>query len=81
MTIIQYFSKVKSHFHEIAKLDLDSNILEKHVKRIIIHGLRLEYKSFIATIQNWLVKLTILELENLLANQGALAKQLVGSIY
>ena len=46
------------------------------MKIIIIHGLRLEYRSFITIIQGWLTQSTILELENLLVNQKTLAKQL-----
>ena len=53
MTINQYFSKEKTLYHEITQLDHDNNILEKCIKRIIIHGLRLEYRSFITTTQGW----------------------------
>ena len=76
ITINQYFNKVKTPCHEIIELDLDSNIPKKHMKRIIIYELRLEYRNFIASIQDWPTQSTILELENLLANQEALAEQL-----
>ncbi|GJN13125.1 hypothetical protein PR202_ga31462 [Eleusine coracana subsp. coracana] len=49
------------------------------MKRIIIHGLRPEYNGFIAAVRYWPMQSTLVELENLLANQEALAKQM-GSI-
>ncbi|GJN24066.1 hypothetical protein PR202_gb11779 [Eleusine coracana subsp. coracana] len=49
------------------------------MKRIIIHGLRPEYNGFIAAVRRWPTQPTLVELENLLANQEALAKQM-GSI-
>ena len=48
------------------------------MRRIIIHGLRPEYRSFVATIQGWPVQPSLVELENLLADQEALVKQMVG---
>ena len=47
------------------------------MRRIIIHGLRLEYRSFVATIQGWPVQPSLVELENLLVDQEALVKQMV----
>ena len=78
MTITQYFIKVKSLYREISELDLASNISDSRMRRIIIHGLRPEYRSFVAAIQGWLVQPSLVELENLLANQEALVKQMVG---
>ncbi|GJN25187.1 hypothetical protein PR202_gb12983 [Eleusine coracana subsp. coracana] len=46
------------------------------MKRIIIHGLRPEYNGFIAAVRGWPTQPTLVELENLLANQEALAKQM-----
>ena len=48
------------------------------MKRIIIHGLRPEYRGFIAAIQGWPTQPSLLQLENLLADQEALAKQMAG---
>ena len=48
------------------------------MRRIIIHGLRPEYRSFVTAIQGQLVQPSLVELENLLANQEALVKQMVG---
>ena len=48
------------------------------MRRIIIHGLRPEYRSFVTAIQGQLVQPSLVELENLLANQEALFKQMVG---
>ena len=52
-TISQYFKKVKIFYCEIIKLDPMSNITKKHMKRMIIYGLRIDYRNFIATIQGW----------------------------
>ena len=78
MTITQYFTKVKSLCREISELDPALNISDSRMRRIIIHGLRPEYRSFVAAIQGWLVQPSLVELENLLANQEALVKQMVG---
>ncbi|XP_050123679.1 uncharacterized protein LOC126601007 [Malus sylvestris] len=53
MTIAQYFHKVKSICHEISELDPTASIGETRMKRIIIHGLRPEYRGFVAAIQGW----------------------------
>ena len=78
MMITQYFTKVKSLCHKISKLDPASNISDSRMRRIIIHGLRPEYRSFVAAIQGWPIQPSLVELENLLANQEALVKQMVG---
>ena len=53
MTITQYFTKVKFLCCEIFELDLTSNISDSRMRKIIIHGLRPEYRSFVAAIQGW----------------------------
>ncbi len=78
MTITQYFTKVKSLCCEISRLDPTSNISESRIRRIIIHGLRHKYRSFIASVQGWPIQPSLVELENLLADQEALVKQMVG---
>ena len=79
MTITQYFTKVKSFCREmISELDPASNISESRIKRIIIHGLRPEYRSFIAAVQGWPVQPSLVELENLLADQEAMVTQMIG---
>lgn len=50
------------------------------MKRIIIHGLKLEFQSFVAAIQGWPIQPSITEFENLLAGQEALVKQMSGDI-
>ena len=50
MTITQYFIKVKSLYRKISELDPTSNIFDSRMRRIIIHGLRPEYRSFVAAI-------------------------------
>nr|KAJ0202689.1 hypothetical protein LSAT_V11C500251950 [Lactuca sativa] len=78
MTIAQYFHKVKSICREITELDPQSIIAEARMKRIIIHGLRPEYRSFITVVQGWPVQPSLVEFENLLASQEAMAKQMGG---
>ena len=77
MTITQYFTQVKSLCCEISELDPVLNISDSRMRRIIIHGLRPEYRS-LAAIQGRPVQLSLVELENLLADQEALVKQMVG---
>ncbi|KAD2394436.1 hypothetical protein E3N88_41413 [Mikania micrantha] len=79
LSIAQYFHKVKTLCREIADLDQQSVIGDARMKRIIIHGLRAEYRSFVAAVQGWPVQPSLGEFENLLASQEALAKQM-GSV-
>ncbi|KAF7804256.1 Retrovirus-related Pol polyprotein from transposon TNT 1-94 [Senna tora] len=61
------------------KLDPEAPIGEARVKRIIIHGLKPEYRGFVAAIQGWQTQPSLVEFENLLAGQEALAKQMGGA--
>ncbi|KAM3269389.1 hypothetical protein P3S67_030271 [Capsicum chacoense] len=76
MTISQYFHKVKSLCREISELDPEAPIGDTRMKHIIIHGLKPEFRSFIAAIQGWQVQPSLVEFKNLLAGQKALAKQM-----
>ncbi|KAI3500109.1 hypothetical protein L1887_35925 [Cichorium endivia] len=76
MTIAQYFHKVKSICREITELDPNSVIGESRMKRIIIHGLRPEYRSFVIAVQGWPIQPSLVEFENLLASQEAMANQM-----
>ncbi|XP_050103342.1 uncharacterized protein LOC126583088 [Malus sylvestris] len=78
MTIAEYFHKVKSIRREISELDPSAAIVESRIKRMIIHGLRPEYLGFVAAVQGWSTQPSLVEFENLLANQEALAKQMGG---
>ena len=78
LTIAQYFHKVKMLCREISELDLEAPIGETRMKRIIIHGLRPEFRGFVAAIQGWQNQPSLVEFENLLAGQEALAKQMGG---
>lgn len=75
-TINQYFNKVKSLCREISELDPVATISESRMRRIIIHGLKPKYRSIIATVQDWPVQPSLTDLENLLANQEAMAKKI-----
>ena len=76
LTINQYFKKVKSLCSEIAELDPEEKITEQRMRRIIAHGLRTEFSGFMAAIRGWSTQPTLLELENMLANQEALTRQI-----
>ncbi|KAF3646775.1 tir-nbs resistance protein [Capsicum annuum] len=56
VSIAQYFHKVKSICCEISELEPTTPIREIRMKRIIIHGLRFEYKNFVTAVQGWLVE-------------------------
>ena len=76
LTIGQYFTKVKSICREISELAPDEKVGEARMRRIIINGLRPEYHGFIAAIRGWPTQPSLVELENLLANQEELAKKM-----
>ncbi|TYK27791.1 uncharacterized protein E5676_scaffold749G00110 [Cucumis melo var. makuwa] len=76
MTINQDFTKVKSLCREISELDPTLAISESLMRRIIIHGLKSEYRNFIAAIQDWAVQPSLIDLESMLASQEALDKQM-----
>nr|KAJ0210601.1 hypothetical protein LSAT_V11C400160610 [Lactuca sativa] len=56
---------------------LENELLSTRMKRIIIHGLKPEFRSFVTAIQGWSVQPSFVEFENLLAGQEALAKQML----
>ena len=74
--IAQYFHKVKTLCREISDLDPTAAIGDTRIKRIIIHGLRPEYRSFVAAIQGWPTQPSLVEFENLLVGQESMAKQM-----
>ncbi|XP_015169873.1 uncharacterized protein [Solanum tuberosum] len=78
MTIAQYFHKIKRICREILDLDSTTPIGETRVKRIIIHGLRSEYRGFVAGIEGCPNQPSLVEFENLLASQEAMAKKMAG---
>ncbi|KAE8733549.1 hypothetical protein F3Y22_tig00001120pilonHSYRG00173 [Hibiscus syriacus] len=78
MAVAQYFHKVKSICREISELDPTAAIGEARIKRIIVHGLRPEYRGFVAAVQGWPTQPSLVEFENLLAGQEAMAKQMGG---
>jgi hypothetical protein len=68
MMISQYFIKVKSLCSEIAQIDPGEKISEQRMRKILVNGLKFEYNGFMAAIQGWPTQLTLLGLENMLAN-------------
>ena len=79
LPVAQFFHKVKTLCREISELDTEAPIGETRMKRIIIHGLRPEFRSFVAAVQGWQNQPSLVEFENLLAGQEALAKQMGGA--
>nr|GMC49313.1 Retrovirus-related Pol polyprotein from transposon TNT 1-94 [Ipomoea batatas] len=79
MSIAQYFHKVKMLCREISELDPEAPIKDTRMKRIIVHGLRPEFRGFVAAVQGWQEQPSLVEFENLLANQESLAKQMGGA--
>ncbi|GJW10492.1 retrovirus-related pol polyprotein from transposon RE1 [Tanacetum coccineum] len=53
LTIAQYLHKVKTLCREISELDPDAPIGDTRMKRIIIHGLKPQFRSYVAAIQGW----------------------------
>ncbi|CAM9003921.1 unnamed protein product [Rhodiola kirilowii] len=78
MSISEYFLKVKNLCREMEQLDPKSKFGDDRIRRIIIVGLKAEYNAFISAIQGWPIQPSLIDLENLLANQEALLKQMTG---
>lgn len=80
LSISEYFLKIKSLCGEISELDENEKISEARMRRFLIRGLRKEYIPFVTSIQGWAVLPSVEELESLLSNQEALAKQMGKSV-
>lgn len=78
MPISQHFLKVKSNFVETTELDADEPVSKARFHQCLIQGLRKEYTPFIFSLQGWTNQPTIIKLENFLANQKELARQMSG---
>ena len=51
-----------------SKLKLEITIGETMMKIIIIHNLKLEYKSFVVIVQKWCAHPSLVEFENFLTS-------------
>jgi hypothetical protein len=71
---------VKNICHEISQLDPEEMASEAWMWRTIINGLRPEYGGFMVVVSGWPIQQSLVELENLLANQEALATRM-GNIH
>ncbi|PNT65456.1 uncharacterized protein LOC112272327 [Brachypodium distachyon] len=79
-TLAKLFSRKNEARLQLLENELaDEKVSEARMRRIIIHGLRPEYNGFMAAVMGWPTQPSVVELENLLANQEELAKQM-GSI-
>jgi len=63
---------------EISKLDFEATISETRMKRIIIHGLKPKYQTFVATLQGWPTQPSIVKFKNLHVSQENMAKHMTG---
>lgn len=50
------------------------------MRRFLIHGLQKEYNPYVTSIQGWEKQPSVKELESLLSNKKALAKQMAKTI-
>ncbi|KAK8926654.1 hypothetical protein KSP39_PZI018971 [Platanthera zijinensis] len=78
LSISTFFLKMKNLCAEILALDPDEPIFEAKLKRHIIRDLRKEYVVFVTSVQGWVTQPSLLELENLMALQESLARQMAG---
>jgi len=69
MTVSQYFTKVKSLWDEIQKIDAESAINEARMRRIIIRGLDPKYSGLVISTGGLATQSFFKELESILANQ------------
>ncbi|XP_071704489.1 uncharacterized protein [Rutidosis leptorrhynchoides] len=76
MSVSEYFLRVKTLCSEISEIDTNEKISESRLRRYLIRGLKKEYVPFTTSIQGWSTQPSVEELENLLSNQEALAKQM-----
>lgn len=67
MTIAQYFNKSKVDMPRNFKVRSNSYFWGCEKKRIIVHGLRLEYRGFVADVQRWPTQPSLVDFEILLA--------------
>ncbi|KAL4291090.1 hypothetical protein GQ457_14G002100 [Hibiscus cannabinus] len=80
MSISEYFLRVKSICAEISELDTEEKISDAKLRQFLIRGLKKEYIHFVTSIQGWAKQPSVEELESLLSNQEALAKQMSKSL-
>ena len=80
MSILEYFLKVKNICAEILELDPNEKISEARLRRFLIHCLQKEYNPYVTSVQSWDKQPSVEELESLLSNQEALAKQMAKSL-
>jgi len=76
MTVNKWFTKVKTLCEQITKLDPENPITETRTRRIIIFGLRPGFSTLVAAIRGWATQPSLIEFENVLANQEALDNQM-----
>ncbi|KAK3011851.1 hypothetical protein RJ639_010447, partial [Escallonia herrerae] len=67
---------VSASWANVAQLDVDEPVSEARLRRYLIRGLMKEYMPFVTSVQGWASQPSVEELENLLSNQEALAKQM-----
>lgn len=72
--LLEHFHKIKSICCKISELDPSITPRKARIKGIIVHDFISQYRSFVAAAQGWQTQPSLIEFENLLANQVAMAK-------
>ncbi|KAH0652926.1 hypothetical protein KY289_030604 [Solanum tuberosum] len=80
MSISNYFLRVKSICAEISEIDPEEKFSESCLRHYLIRGLKKEYDPFVTSIQGCLQQPSVEELENMLSNQEALAKEIAKNL-
>ena len=65
-------------YEQITKLDPENPFTETRMRKIIVHGLKPSFYGLVTAIRGWATQTTLIEFENVLANQEALNKQMSG---
>ena len=78
LMVNQYFTKVKTLYMKITKLDPENPIMETRMRRIIVRGLKPSLNGLVTAIRGWATQPTLIEFENVLTNQEALDNQMSG---
>lgn len=71
MIVNQYCTKVKTLCEKITMLDPKNSITNTRMRRIIARGLKSSLNNLVIVIRGQATQLTLIEFENVLANQEA----------
>ena len=63
---------------KIYELNPNAKIADSKMRRIIIHGLRPWFASFVVVVQGWPTQPSLVDFETLITDQGAMTKEMSG---